>query len=65
MTELYDQEEMQSKRHVDIASAVSVTIQKISRLDKDVFVTPTRKKDPRNSWLVRRTCDRKNEPEVG
>ena len=34
---------MQNKRQVDIASAASVTVQEVSRLEKDAFVMPTRK----------------------
>lgn len=33
-----------NKRQVDIASAASVTVQEVSRLEKDAFVTPSRKK---------------------
>jgi len=35
---------IQSKRQVDIASEASVTVQEVSRLEKDAFVTPSRKK---------------------
>jgi transcriptional regulator with XRE-family HTH domain len=32
------------KRQVDIASAAVVTVQEVSRLEKDAFVMPSRKK---------------------